>query len=87
MKTSRILNDETLIVGLDRNDLMALAFVYFIAQNFFAIWGKEYISVVVTILALATLMNIRLKYRRKIIRDSLRYYYYKFFSGGVYRDS
>jgi hypothetical protein len=87
MKTSRILNDESLILGLDRNDLMGLAAVYFVTQNFFSIWGKDYLSVVVTIFSAIGLMNIRLKYRRKIIRDTLRYFYYKAINGGIYSES
>jgi len=85
-KPSRILNDESFTLGLDRNDIMALAVVFSIGQVIFKAIGFEYLSLFATVTVGLALVGIRLRYRRKIIRDTVKYYYYRLFKGGVYSD-
>ena len=86
MKPSRILNDDSLILGLDRNDIMALAITFYFWQVIFMPFGVDYLPLIATIVVAIFLINIRLKYRRKIIRDCLKFYYFKLFRNGVYHD-
>jgi type IV secretory pathway TrbD component len=86
-KPSRVLNDDNLFFGLDRNDIMALGLLFYLFQFFFKSFGIEYLSIVLTIISTSIVVSIRLKYRRKIIRDSIRYYLFKFIKFGVYNDS
>jgi len=85
-KPSRILNDDTLGFGLNPSDLIGLGVVFYILQTICFEIGYEGASLFGTLLATVILIHIRLRYRRKIIRDCLRYYYVKVFKGGVFHD-
>ncbi len=85
-KPSRILNDDTLFFGLDRNDIMALGAVFYGFEFIFRPFGKEYLSLVGTLVASIVMINIRLKFRRKIIRDTFRYFVLKILKGDIYND-
>ena len=84
---SRILNDDSLVLGLDRNDIMGIAGVFYSFQIVFRPLSKEYLSLLATLIFAVLIINIRLKYRRKIIRDALYFYFTRYFKGGLYYDS
>lgn len=85
-KPSRVLNDDNLFFGLDRNDIMAIGVVFYLVQMVLSIFSLEGFSLIFTGIGAIILMQIRLKFRRKIIRDTLRYFFVKIFWGGVYHD-
>ena len=84
-KPSRILNDNTLFFGIDRNDLMGLGLAFYFYQIILptGLQGYAWFS---TLITAVILIHIRLKWRRRIIRDSVRYYFFKFAYLGVYND-
>lgn len=74
-KTSRVLNDESYFLGLSYNDisgagifLLALIMIGKMIGIQSQLW-----ALVVTVSILFFLIPVRLKYRRKIIRDSFKY--------------
>lgn len=80
-KTSRVLNDESYFLGLSYNDisgagifLLVLILIFKFLEIKNMVW-----ALVITIVILASLIPIRVSFRRKIIRDSLKY----FFRNGV----
>lgn len=85
-KPSRILNDDTLVFGLDRNDLMGLAFMFYVFQIAFRSLQKDYVALFATLIATVILINIRLKFRKKIIRDFVKFLLAKILKRGVYND-
>ena len=78
---SRHLNNEKTIFGLDLKDLMASLFVLSICNIILENTRLEFLSVVMSILLLVALVPIRVKYRRKIIRDFL---WFHLTSGVIY---
>ena len=79
MKSSRVLNDESIILGLNITDIIALgmtnAFVGLICQNL-----KLNSIIVIPILMVLTtsiLVFLRSNYRRKIIRDNILWFFNK----------
>lgn len=74
-KTSRVLNDESYFLGLSYNDISgAGVFLLGLIILFKALDIKNMIwALLITILALGSLIPIRLQFRRKIIRDSFQY--------------
>ena len=78
------MNDDSLVFGLDRSDIMAIGVAFYFWQLVFLPLNTDYLSLIVTVVVTAVLIHIRLKYRRKIIRDTLRFYYFKWFRGGVF---
>ena len=83
---SRILNENSLLFGLNQTDLLGIGCVFYLLQLIFHPLGLGIVSIVLTVVIGISLVGIRLKYRRKIIRDCLFYYYVKWFRGGVYYD-
>ncbi|MFP5519668.1 MAG: hypothetical protein ACLGGX_07170 [Bdellovibrionia bacterium] len=74
-KTSRVLNDESYFLGLSYNDISgAGVFLLGLIILFKALDIKNMIwALLITILVLASIIPIRLQFRRKIIRDSFQY--------------
>ena len=84
-KTSRVLNDESFFLGLSYTDISgagAFLLVLIILFKFLEIHSTIW-ALIITVCVLGFLIPIRLGYRRKIIRDSLTY----FFKNGVIRVS
>lgn len=84
-KTSRVLNDESFLLGLSYNDvtfsglLMLLLMMITKSLGFESmLWPLSFM-----ILDLVLLIPVRLKFRRKIIRDT----FYYLFTHGVIRVS
>lgn len=71
--SGRILNERSGFFGLTVFDLSALAYVLIGAHSFLARWGFDLLAFPVTGLVGVGLISIRLRYRRKIIRDFVRY--------------
>lgn len=74
-KTSRVLNDESYFLGLSYSDitgagifLMGLLLLGKVLGVKSMLW-----ALILTVSVLVVLIPIRLKFRRKILRDSLRY--------------
>lgn len=80
-KTSRVLNDESYFLGLSYNDITGAGlFLLGLILLSKALGIKSMLwALMVTITALVMLIPIRLKFRRKILRDSIKY----IFSNGV----
>lgn len=74
-KTSRILNDESFVLGLSYNDITGAALFQLGLIILFKALGIENMiwTLFITISVLAALVPIRMSLRRKIIRDSLKY--------------
>lgn len=76
-KTSRILNDESFFLGLSYTDISGLGIIllglilFFKSIGFENMLGALFISLVI----LCFLIPIRMNFRRKIIRDSLFYFF------------
>lgn len=70
-KPSRVLNDRSVFMGLDYIDLAALGFVLLVLQLSLKPWRLEFYAFFFTSLFALMLSPIRLRFRRKIIRDSL----------------
>lgn len=78
-KTSRILNDDSYFLGLSYNDISSagvLLLVLLLAGQALGI-GSALWALAICSSVLAALIPVRLKYRRKIIRDSLSYLIFK----------
>ena len=74
-KTSRVLNDDSVILGLSYNDVtaagMLLGFLLFLGRLLGLASGLWALGLTSSLLIF--LIPIRLRYRRKIIRDSAKY--------------
>lgn len=82
---SRILNEPSNFMGLTTTDIMGLSVVFMIFQRFLYLFGLEFLAIIITLVAAVFLSVIRMKFRRKIIRDSLKFYYSKWIlSGFIY---
>ena len=71
MKTipSRVLNENSVIVGLNQNDIIALAGSFYCFQLILHPFDYDAFSVIATIILAAFLISLRLRYRRRFIRD------------------
>ncbi len=83
MRTSKILNKKSSFFGLGSLDFLFLSLVYIVSQMIFFPLGLEVLSFVIVILTLLILMPLRLKYRKKLIRDGVFYFFVKFIKRGV----
>lgn len=74
-KTSRILNDQSYFLGLSYNDITfsgVFLLVLIILGKIFKIQSQMW-ALILTVSLLMFLIPIRMKFRRKIIRDSIKY--------------
>lgn len=82
---SRILNEPSNFMGLTTADIMGLSVVFMVFQRGLYFFGLEFLAIIITLVAAIILSIIRMRYRRKIIRDSIKYFYYRLIlSGFVY---
>ncbi|GEM_PF-2055186 len=74
-KTSRVLNDESYFLGLSYNDITGAGILLLGLLLLSKIIGVKSMlwALMFTISVLVMLIPIRLRYRRKILRDSLKY--------------
>lgn len=80
-KTSRVLNDESYFLGLSYNDITGAGLLLLSLLLLSKILGIKSMlwALMATITSLVMLIPVRLKFRRKILRDSLKY----IFANGV----
>jgi hypothetical protein len=71
---SRVLNEKSLLLGLDYTDIVGLAMVLMFANFSLKPFGKEVFALPITLGALICLIPIRMRYRKKIIRDFIAYH-------------
>ena len=78
-KTSRILNDESFILGLSYNDISGLGLLMLVLIIVFKILNIKsmFWILILTLLALMALIPVRMTYRRKFIRDFFSYLFRK----------
>ena len=74
-KTSRVLNDESYFLGLSYNDISGAGIFLLVLIMIGKMIGiqSQLWALVATVSILVFLIPVRLKYRRKIIRDSFKY--------------
>lgn len=74
-KTSRVLNDESFFLGLSYNDISGAGIFLLGLIILFKSLGIQNMiwALLISIAALAVLIPIRMSFRRKIIRDALKY--------------
>ncbi len=74
-KTSRVLNDESYFLGLSYNDISGTGIFLLVLIMIGKMIGiqSQLWALVATVSILVFLIPVRLKYRRKIIRDSFKY--------------
>lgn len=74
-KTSRILNDESFVFGLSFNDISGLGGALLGLMLLSKTLGLKSMlwALILTLIISAMLAGIRMRFRRKIIRDSLFY--------------
>ncbi len=74
-KTSRVLNDDAYLLGLTYTDISgAGAFLFVLLMIGKALGIKSMLwALLLTISLLVILIPVRLRFRKKIIRDSLKY--------------
>lgn len=80
-KTSRVLNDESYFLGLSYNDITGAGLLLLGLLLLSKVLGIKSMlwALMATITSLVMLIPIRLNFRRKILRDSLKY----IFANGV----
>lgn len=84
-KTSRVLNDQSYFLGLSYNDISGAGILLLLLIFVFKLLGIQnmFWALIITILTLSSLIPVRMSFRRKIIRDSFKY----FLKNGVIRVS
>jgi hypothetical protein len=68
------LNERSFFFGLDLNDLISLSVTLILSQKLGLNKISEGLPVVITVACAFLLIPIRMKFRRKIIRDYLRFW-------------
>ncbi len=74
-KTSRVLNDDSYFLGLSYNDISGAGIFLLLLIFIGKMLGLKsmFWALALTVALLFFLIPIRLRFRRKIIRDSIRY--------------
>ncbi len=82
-KPSRTLNEVSTVAGLTGADILCIAAVFTLSQRVLFYFGLEILALVIAVIIGITLSIIRMRYRRKIIRDAIQFYISRFFFSGV----
>ncbi len=83
---SRLLNDNGNVLGLNAADLVSGVAVLIVSAEILKPLGIEVFSVPLACLSIVMLIPVRLRYRRKIIRDTIRAYLFpRGFKNGISR--
>lgn len=80
---SRVLNEPSNIMGLISTDILAISGVFVISQRLLYYVGLEIFAILIAFVLAIGLSVVRMKYRRKIIRDSIIYFFSKYICSGV----
>ena len=70
---SKTLNIKSNFFGLTLDDLLSLMGFYTFFQLVFSFMGLEIVSIILTFITALFLIPVRLRYRRRIIRDYLSF--------------
>lgn len=79
---SRVLNEPSNFMGLVSTDILALSGIFMVSQRLLYFIHLEIFAIFIAFIAGIFLTIIRMKFRRKIIRDAFKYYYVKIFNSG-----
>lgn len=75
------INNKSVIFGLSYSDITSLggvlAVILFINKHFIGALNVSYVALISVLIVALFLIPIRLQFRRKIIRDFLRYFFKK----------
>ncbi len=85
-RPSRVINENSNVMGLQIVDLFALGCLYWMIQAALFPFALELLAIPVIAIIAGWLIRVRLKYRRRIVRDTLKHYLIAIFSEGVYFD-
>ena len=77
---SRSLNEKSGFLGLTPLDLACLGYLLVFSNGLFTSVGLDWVSFIITGMAAYVLISLRLKFRKKVIRDFLKY---QFHSRGI----
>lgn len=86
MRTSRTLNEKTTYAGLEQDDLMIVLMSLFIPFLCLTPFGLEVFGPFFSVGVAIVLIPLRLKFRRKFLRDLVAYLFHRFVSKGVIYD-
>lgn len=81
---SRTINEGSQVIGLNGTDLMGLGGLFLILQQVFVPWELEWLPLILTAIVSGIVISIRLKFRRKILRDMSKYFLIKWMKGGYF---
>jgi hypothetical protein len=70
-KPSRTINEKAVLLGLDFSDLIGLALFLLFLQVCLKPFHLEFFALLLTCVAMSLLVPLRLRFRRRIIRDFL----------------
>ncbi len=73
LRPTRTLNERAFFMGLDFNDIIALSLSFFIVQALLSGVVPKIVPIFILALMFLVLSVIRLKFRRKILRDLIGY--------------
>ena len=85
--SSRLLNEKVTYAGLLTEDVIAIMVTFFFGFSFFGFFDLPLLSVPLSLLFATSLVFVRLKYRKRKVRDFLRFQYVRLFKNGVIYDS
>jgi hypothetical protein len=85
IRGSRLLNDNGPVLGLNVFDLIGAIVALILFAHLLGGTSLEFLALPVAALALIALIPLRLKHRRKIIRDFCRFWLNRIFNKGLIR--
>lgn len=81
---SRVLNENGILLSLSAMDFVGIGLIYLISQQIFVPLRLELIPLLLMVITVVVVSGVRMKCRKKIIRDTLRYLYFKLLFSGFY---
>lgn len=85
-RSSRVINENSNVMGLEISDLLGLAGVYWLLQAFLFPFGLELLAVPLIAIMAILLIRVRLRHRRRVLRDTVRFYSIRAFKNGAFYD-
>lgn len=86
LPTSRLINEKVTYAGLSQEDLLTIVISFFFPFSILGLFDLGLVAIPISILIGGILITVRLKYRRRKIRDYLRFQYIRFLKNGVIYD-
>lgn len=84
--SSRLVNEKVTYAGLSQEDILTIVISFFLPFSFLGLFDLELMAIPISLLCGAILISTRLRYRRRKIRDYLRFQFIRFFRNGVIYD-